>query len=80
MKITLIMAACAITLSGCGAGGGNSSAFLNNGNDVSFLRDGANGCPGVNGSANPIFDRARCVAGHKPSAASVFSAYLLCSR
>jgi hypothetical protein len=57
MKITLIMAACAITLSGCGAGGGNSSAFLNNGNDVSFLRDGANGCPGVNGSANPIFDR-----------------------
>lgn len=58
MKTIVTFALCAATLAGCGYTGGNNSAFLNNGNDVSFLQQGTGGeCPGVADSNNPIYER-----------------------
>lgn len=57
MKTLAILTTCAVVLTGCSTSGSNSGIFLNDGKDVSFLSDGANSCPGVAASANPIYER-----------------------
>jgi len=56
MKTYLALSVCGVVLAGCSASG-NNSAFLNNGNDTSFLQQGSSSCPGVAQSNNPIYDR-----------------------
>lgn len=46
MKTFIGIAVLALTVSGC-APTGNNTVFLDNGNDVSFLRQGASACPNV---------------------------------
>ncbi|WP_296418620.1 hypothetical protein [Pseudooctadecabacter sp.] len=46
MKIVFGLAALALTVSAC-APTGNNTVFLDNGNDVSFLRQGASACPNI---------------------------------
>jgi len=55
MKTLTVMFTCTLVLTACGST--DNGLFLNNGNDTSFLRDGANSCPGVIASNNPIYER-----------------------
>jgi len=49
---------CAVVLSGCAVASGNNTGFLDNGNDVSFLQNGVNSCPGIAAaSGNDIYER-----------------------
>lgn len=56
MKNFVLMAACAFGLSACAVASGNNTGFLDDGKDVSFLRDGVNSCGNLAG-INPIYAR-----------------------
>ncbi|SLN26599.1 hypothetical protein [Pseudooctadecabacter jejudonensis] len=54
MKRIFGLLAVGVALSAC-APTGNNSVFLDNGNDVSFLRTGATACPNIGTEVSPRY-------------------------